>query len=154
MPTSDISICSPTQALATADLANGRALFQRTCSACHTLYGEGGNLGPDITGSNRSNISYLLSNLIEPSGEIQDDYRMVVITSRDGRTYSGNIISENDRQLTLRVIGQDQLVINKSDIQSQETAAVSMMPEGLMQTLTDKEVLDLIAYLRTSQQPF
>jgi putative heme-binding domain-containing protein len=91
---------------------------------------------------------------IEPSGEIQDDYRMVVITSRDGRTYSGNIISENDRQLTLRVIGQDQLVINKSDIQSQETAAVSMMPEGLMQTLSDKEVLDLIAYLRTSQQPF
>ena len=142
------------QALATADIANGRVLFQRTCSACHTLYGEGGNLGPDITGSNRSNISYLLSNLIEPSGEIQDDYRMVVITSRDGRTYSGNIISENDRQLTLRVIGQDQLVINKSDIQSQETAAVSMMPEGLMQTLSDKEVLDLIAYLRTSQQPF
>jgi putative heme-binding domain-containing protein len=79
---------------------------------------------------------------------------MVVITSRDGRTYSGNIISENDRQLTLRVIGQDQLVINKSDIQSQETAAVSMMPEGLMQTLTDKEVLDLFAYLRTSHQPF
>jgi hypothetical protein len=54
----------------------------------------------------------------------------------------------------LRVIGQDQLVINKSDIQSQETAAVSMMPEGLMQILSDKEVLDLIAYLRTSQQPF
>ncbi len=142
------------QALATADITNGRVLFQRTCSACHSLYGEGGNLGPDITGSNRSNISYLLSNLIEPSGEIQDDYRMVVITSRDGRTYSGNIVAENDRQITLRVIGQDQLVINKSDIQSQETAAVSMMPEGLMQTLSDKEVLDLIAYLRTSQQPF
>jgi putative heme-binding domain-containing protein len=77
---------------------------------------------------------------------------MVVITSRDGRTYSGNVIAENDRQVTLRVIGQDQLVLNKSDIQSRETAAVSMMPEGLLQTLSDKEVVDLVAYLRTSQQ--
>lgn len=141
------------QTLATADINNGRAIFQRTCSACHTLYGEGGNVGPDLTGSNRTNIDYLLSNIIEPSGEIQDDYRMVVITSRDGRTYSGNIIAESDRQLTLRVIGQDQLVLNKSDIQSQETASVSMMPEGLMETLSDKQVLDLIAYLRTNQKP-
>lgn len=141
------------QALKTADLSNGRALFQRTCSSCHTLYGEGGKLGPDITGSNRANIDYLLSNLIEPSSEIQDDYRMVVITSRDGRTYSGNVIAENDRQVTLRVIGQDQLVLNKSDIQSREVASVSMMPEGLIQTLTDKEVLDLVAYLRTNMAP-
>ncbi|MDH4089683.1 MAG: PmoA family protein [Cyclobacteriaceae bacterium] len=141
------------QALATADLSNGKALFVRTCSACHTLYGEGGKIGPDITGSNRANIDYLLSNLIDPSGEIQDDYRMVVITSRDGRTYSGNVVAENDRQITLRVIGQDQLVLNKSDIQSRETAAVSMMPEGLVQTLSDKDVLDLVAYLRTDQKP-
>jgi len=141
------------QALATANLGNGLALFQRTCSACHTLYGKGGKLGPDITGSNRTNINYLLSNLIEPSSEIQDDYRMIVITTRDGRTYSGNAIAENDRQVTLRVIGQDQLVINKSEIQSRETAATSLMPEGLLQTLTDKEVLDLIGYLRTSEEP-
>jgi putative heme-binding domain-containing protein len=140
------------KALAGADLINGKAIFQRTCSSCHMLYGEGGKIGPDITGSNRSNLAYLLNNLIEPSSEIQDDYRMVVITSRDGRTYSGNIIAENDRQLTLRVIGQDQLVINKSDIQSQETAAVSMMPEGLLQTLTDKQVIDLVGYLRTHEQ--
>jgi putative heme-binding domain-containing protein len=140
------------KAMAGADLVNGKVLFQRTCSSCHTLYGEGGKIGPDITGSNRSNLSYLLNNLIEPSSEIQDDYRMVVITSRDGRTYSGNIIAENDRQITLRVIGQDQLVLNKSDIQSQETAAVSMMPEGLLQTLTDKQVVDLVGYLRTHEQ--
>ena len=141
------------QSLAKADLLNGKALFKRTCSACHTLYGECGKIGPDITGSNRTNIDYLLSNLIEPSSEIQDDYRMIVITSRDGRTFSGNIIAENDRQVTLRVIGQDQLVLNKSDIQSREIASVSMMPEGLIQTLTDKEVQDLVAYLRTSKAP-
>ena len=139
------------QTLATADLNNGKTLFTRSCGVCHKLNGEGGILGPDITGSNRTNINYLLSNLIEPSAEIQDDYRMVVITSQDGRTYSGNVIAENDRQLTLRVIGNDQLVLNKSDIQSREVAQVSMMPEGLLQTLSDKEVVDLVGYLRAGQ---
>jgi putative heme-binding domain-containing protein len=135
-------------ALAKSDLGNGKRLFESTCSACHTLYNKGGNIGPDITGSNRTNVEYLLSNLIEPSGEIQDDYKMVVVTSRDGRTYIGNIISENERQITMRVIGQDELVLNKSDIQSQETSANSMMPEGLLQTMTDQQVLDLIGYLK------
>jgi putative heme-binding domain-containing protein len=118
------------------------------------LNGEGGKLGPDLTGSNRSNINYLLSNLIEPSSEIQDDYKMVVITCRDGRTYSGNVIAENERQVTLRVIGQDQLVLNKSDIQSREVAATSLMPERLLETLTDKEVVDLIGYLRGMEDRF
>lgn len=140
------------KALTTSNLQNGKQLFQRTCIACHKLYDEGGSIGPDITGANRANLDYLLNNLIEPSGVIQDDYKMVVITSRDGRTYSGNIIGENDRQLTMRVIGQDQLVINKSDIQSQETAAVSMMPEGLLETFSDQEILDLIGYLQTDKQ--
>jgi putative heme-binding domain-containing protein len=139
-------------ALASADLTNGKILFQRTCAACHSLHGEGGSLGPDLTGANRSNMAYLLSNLIEPSSEIQDDYKMVVITSQDGRTYSGNVIAENERQLTLRVIGQEKLVLNKSDIQSRETATTSLMPEGLIQTLTDKQVLDLIGYLRRVKQ--
>ncbi len=140
------------KALTTANLQNGKQLFQRTCFACHKLYDEGGSIGPDITGANRGNLDYLLNNLIDPSGEIQDDYKMVVITSRDGRTYSGNIIAENDRQLTMRVIGQDRLVINKSDIQSRETAAVSMMPEGLLQTLSNQEILDLFGYLQTDKQ--
>lgn len=137
--------------LASANLTNGKAMFERTCSACHKLFDAGGAIGPDLTGSNRTDIDYLLNNLIEPSSDIQDDYKMVVITSRDGRTYSGNIIAENERQLTLRVIGQDQLVLNKSDIQSQETSSVSMMPEGLLETLSEKEIIDLLAYLQKSE---
>ena len=78
---------------------------------------------------------------------------MVLITTRDGRTYGGNIASESDRQVTLRVVGQtDPIAISKTDIQSRDVAPVSMMPEGLLGTLTDKEVVDLIAYLRTTEQ--
>jgi len=115
------------------------------------MYGEGGIIGPDLTGSNRSNVEYLLSNVMDPSGEIQDDYKMVVVTTRDGRNYAGNVAAENDRRLTMRVVGKDALVINKSDIQSREETKVSMMPAGLFKSLKDSEILSLVAFLRTSQ---
>jgi putative heme-binding domain-containing protein len=136
-------------AVQAADARNGRAVFQRTCGACHALYGEGGTIGPDLTGSNRGNLDYLLLNVLDPNGEVQDAYKMTVVTTRDGRTYSGTVASETDRQLTLRVIGRDAVSITKSDIQSREVTAVSMMPPGLFDALTDPEVLDLVAYLRT-----
>ena len=135
-----------------ADLQYGKALFNRSCGACHQMYGEGGLLGPDLTGSNRENLDYLLSNILDPNGDIQDDYKMEIITTRDGRTYTGNIASENDRQVVLRVVGQDQVVISSSNIQSRETAPRSMMPESLLQTMTDQEVIDLVGYLQIQQQ--
>jgi putative heme-binding domain-containing protein len=138
------------KAVQSADIKNGKLLFQGTCGSCHKMYGQGGLIGPDLTGSNRSNIDYLLFNILSPSEEIQDAYKMVVITTRDGRTYSGNIIAENQRQITIRVVGQDAVVINKSSIQSREVTDVSMMPQGLLTTLTDKERVDLLTYLRTA----
>mgnify|MGYP001337081035 CR=1 FL=1 len=113
------------------------------------MYGEGGKIGPDLTGSNRTNIEYLLNNIVDPNSDLQDDYRMVLVTTRDGRTYAGNIISESDRTLTLRIVGQDQVIISKSDIQSKEVQTVSMMPEGMLDFLTDREVIDLIGFLQT-----
>ena len=136
-----------------ASVERGRGVFQRTCGACHRLYGDGGTIGPDLTGSNRANLDYLLLNVLSPNAEVADAYKMVVVTTRDGRTYSGTVAVETDRQLTLRVIGRDAAVINKSDIQSRETTAVSMMPPGLFDSLQDREVLDLVAYLRTVEPP-
>ncbi|MEO6497752.1 MAG: c-type cytochrome, partial [Mucilaginibacter sp.] len=135
------------KAVENADLKKGRGVFLRTCAACHKLYGEGGNIGPDLTGSNRQKVDYLLFNVLEPSGEIQDDYKLVVITTRDGRTYSGNVASENERQVTMRIVGQEAAIINKSNIQSREVMPVSMMPTGLFQNLTDEEVIDIVGYL-------
>jgi len=137
--------------VSSADLANGRAIYDRTCAACHKMYGEGGLVGPDITGSNRANLDYILDNILNPSGEIPEAYQLVIITTRDGRTLSGMVASEDAQQLTLRLVGQE-TVVAKSDIQSRETSPISMMPEGLLGVLTNEEVRDLIAYLRTSKQ--
>jgi putative heme-binding domain-containing protein len=136
-------------ALAAADPKRGRTVFLRTCGPCHKMYGEGGSIGPDLTGSNRTNRDYLLFNVLNPSGEVQDAYKMLVITTRDGRTLSGNVVGETARQITVRVIGRDPVVINKADIQSREVTAFSLMPTGLFDTLEDKEIVDLVAFLRT-----
>ena len=114
------------------------------------MYGEGGAVGPDLTGSNRANLEYLLANVLNPNADVPDAYKMVLVTTRDGRTFSGNVVAETDRQLTLRVVGRDTAIISKSDIQSREATAVSMMPPGLFDSLTDREVVDLVAFLRTT----
>src|SRR3546814_10363295 len=111
----------------------------------------GASIGPDLTGSNRADLDYLLFNVLEPGGEIQDAYKLVVITTRDGRTYSGNVISENDRQLTMRMVGQESTIINKSTIQTRETTPHSMMPTGLFEALSNEEVVNLTAYLTRSK---
>ena len=139
------------EALAKGNLKEGKILFQNTCGSCHKMYGEGQVMGPDLTGSNRTDVDYLLFNVLEPSTEIQEDYKMVVITTRDGRTYSGNVISEDQRQLTLRIVGQEPVLINKSSIQSREVTPVSMMPPGLFENLTDQEIINLVAYLGTNK---
>ena len=138
--------------VAEANPNQGKLVFQKTCAPCHKMYGEGGIIGPELTGSNRANLDYLLGNILDPSGEIQDDYKMVVVTTRDGRTYVGNIAKETERQLTLRIVGQDAVVVNKSDIQTRETTPVSMMPSGLLETLSDREVTELMAFMRTSKK--
>ncbi len=138
--------------LAGADLRNGRALFGTTCAACHVLHDEGGRIGPDLTGSNRTNLDYLLAEIVNPSEVIQDAYRLVTVTTRDGRTLAGNVAAEDDRSLALRLVGDDQR-IEKSDILSREVSPASMMPEGLLHNLTPDEVRDLIAYLMKPAAP-
>jgi putative heme-binding domain-containing protein len=139
-------------ALAKGNVHNGRAIYERTCFACHKLYGQGGEIGPDITGSNRANLDYILENILNPSGEIPEGYQLLLVTTRSGQTLAGTLASENARQLVLRVVGLPPVTVAKSEIQSRETIPTSMMPEGLLASLRDEDVIDLIGYLRTTKQ--
>lgn len=135
--------------MAHADIVSGKTLFTTVCATCHKLYGEGGEIGPELTGSNRADLDYILTNMVDPNGEVADAYKLVTISTQDGRTYEGNLYSEDDQQVTIRIIGQD-IVVPKSEIRSRETSSVSMMPEGLLEALSDQQVRDLIGYLRTT----
>lgn len=132
--------------LKTADLSNGRRLYTKTCSACHTLFGEGGKIGPDITGSNRANLDYILENVLDPSAIVGKDYRTTLIALNDGRVVTGLILKETDSALTVRTIN-DTVVVAKSDIEERKLSELSLMPEGQLNQLTPEEQRDLIAYL-------
>ena len=133
------------------DASKGRVIYQRTCLACHIMYGEGGKIGPELTGSNRSDLDYFLLNVLAPSYDVPDGYRMVTITSKDGQVSVGNVIEEDANKVVLNMVGQ-QSVIAKSDVKTRVTSKISMMPEGLLLALKDNEVLDLVKYLRTEKQ--
>lgn len=132
--------------LAKADLGKGRVLYEATCAACHRLHGGGGDIGPDLTGSGRGNLDYLLENILDPGAVVSAGYRLHTVTLKDGRVISGVLAAETERTLALRLPGQE-FSVERSEIAKQQTAATSMMPEGLLLGHKPAEVRDLIAYL-------
>ncbi len=139
------------QQLESADASNGRRVFTKTCATCHTLFGEGEKIGPDITGSNRANLDYILENVVDPSAVLGKDFRMTVLETVDGRVLSGLVIKETDSAVTLRMIN-DTVVVAKEDIVERQLSALSLMPEGLLDRLEADETRDLIAYLASPTQ--
>ena len=111
---------------------------------------QGGNLGPDLTGSGRSNIDYLLESIVDPNSAVSIDYRMNILSLKDGRVLSGMIAGQDRNSLTLRLPGSE-IVVSKADIRKRETLENSIMPAGLLDKLNQVERRNLIAYLMHSQ---
>jgi len=133
------------------DLSRGRMLFNRACVQCHKLYGEGGEIGPDITGSNRNNLDYLLTNLLDPNAEIPNDYRTTILRTKDNRVLVG-VIRRSEGQSVTIATPAEVVTLAKRDVATIDPQNFSMMPEGLVLALKDDELRDLVAYLRGSRQ--
>jgi putative membrane-bound dehydrogenase-like protein len=139
------------EVIAKGDQHQGRLIFSTVCAVCHRLYGEGNDIGPDLTGSGRHDINYLLENVVDPSAIVAADFKMSVITLTDGRVLNGIIHGQTDRTLTVKMIGQE-VTVEKAEITKQEQLPVSMMPEGLLTALGDEQARNLIAYLMSNAQ--
>ncbi len=137
--------------LAKADLSQGRAVFNVACAACHTLYGEGGKVGPDLTGAGRDNLDYLLENIVDPSAVVSADFRMSVLKFKDGRILNGLISAQTERTVTLKTMTETQTV-ERAEIESIDRSALSLMPEGLLEGMKPDQARDLIAYLMHQTQ--
>jgi putative heme-binding domain-containing protein len=138
-------------AVAEAHPSQGRALFQKHCANCHVLYGAGHKAGPDLTGSNRKNLDYLLENIVDPSASVGADFRALVVVLDDGRVLNGVITDQNERTLTLQT-AQDPVTLDRQAIEEIQPTSNSLMPDGLLQNLSDGEVRDLVAYLMSVEQ--
>jgi putative membrane-bound dehydrogenase-like protein len=137
--------------LAKADLSQGRVLFNKHCMACHQLFGAGEKVGPDLTGSNRADLNYILENLVAPNAVVGKDYQMTLLQLDDGRVLSGLITKETDSAVTLKTIN-DLVVVAKEEIDQRKLSDLSLMPNGLLDPLSLEEVRDLIGYLASPSQ--
>jgi putative membrane-bound dehydrogenase-like protein len=137
--------------LAAADRSAGRQLFEKSCANCHRLFGEGGTIGPDITGSQRMNLDYLLQTLVDPGAAVAREYQLEVIETTGGRVWTGIVVDETDFSITVQSVNE-RVAIPRQEIETRQPSDLSMMPEGLLQNLTTDEVRALVAYLMSPEQ--
>ncbi len=138
--------------LRSADVNNGKAVYAKTCQACHKLNGLGTDIGPNLNGVNRGNLDYWLTNLTDPGAEVGKDYRMSVVRTTDGRVVSG-IVTE---RTTARVVVQtatERVTLAAADVEGVTESALSLMPDGQLDALRREDVRDLIAYLMGGERP-
>ncbi|MFN0079867.1 MAG: PVC-type heme-binding CxxCH protein [Prosthecobacter sp.] len=136
-------------ALAKGDLAKGKMIFLGTCGACHKLLGEGQNVGPDITGSNRADLNYLLENVLDPNAVIGKAYQLNLFTMKDGRVMGGVIKDESPAIVKIAMMGGIEFTLPQPDIAKREVSKLSTMPEGLFDALQPEMVIDLVKYLQS-----
>jgi putative membrane-bound dehydrogenase-like protein len=132
--------------VAASDAEKGKALFSKHCASCHAMFGEGKSIGPDLTGADRKNLNYLLENIVDPSASVATTYRTSVLAMEDGRLMTG-VVMDNDGQ-TLKLQTQEALVTLEVDtVEDIKQTELSLMPDGLLDKLTDEEKVDLFGYL-------
>jgi putative heme-binding domain-containing protein len=137
----------------TGDWKNGKAVFTRTCAACHKLHGEGNLIGPDLTVSGRGTLEQLLSNVLDPNLVIGEAYQARIVNTKDGRAVMGLPVEDNAQRIVVRPpTGKDE-VIARADVKSVDVLPISLMPESLEATMTEQELLDLINYLAWDLHP-
>jgi len=140
------------KAQGTLDFANGQKMFAAAlCSQCHRMGGAGGAQGPDLTGLGvRTAASDMLTSIIQPSAVVSDQYANSEISRVDGGKTIGRILNEEGDKLQLAVSAFDpsiQISVNRSDILAIDRSTVSPMPAGLLNSLNEQEVANLMAYL-------
>jgi putative membrane-bound dehydrogenase-like protein len=132
--------------------AHGKELFTKHCATCHTFFGEGAKIGPDLTSADRKNRDYLLTHIVDPSLYIRPEFLSHNVTTLDGRRLSGLVAEETSAAVTLVNVIEEKpvrTVIAKRDIDEMLPSPVSLMPEKLLDTLGYDDIRDLFSYLQT-----
>ena len=137
--------------LAAADLSAGRAVFNQHCGKCHRLFGAGGRIGPDLTGSQRNNLNYLLENSVDPSATVSKNFHLTIVLLQDGRVVIGIVVEENERTITMQT-QTERVVLLRDEIEEQRGSKISMMPDRQLDFMTAEQVRDLMGYLMSPSQ--
>ncbi|MDP3068818.1 MAG: c-type cytochrome [Opitutaceae bacterium] len=131
------------------DVASGRAAFARACAACHTFRGQGSLVGPDLSGLRHQPADAILLHIIVPNYEVAPSYQMTTVTTQDGRTLAGWLAAETESSLTLRTAAGTEETVLRANVAALTASGLSVMPDGLEQTMTGDELANLIGFLKS-----
>jgi putative heme-binding domain-containing protein len=129
----------------------GYRVFQRQCAKCHKLFGEGGEVGPDLTSYKRNDLDGMLLAIVSPSAEIREGFETYQAFTEDGRALTGFIADQDANVVVLKTAEGQAISLERKGIETMVRSPKSVMPDGLLDGLSDQEVRDLFAYLRSSQ---
>ena len=131
----------------------GRLAFKKVCAQCHTIHGEGANVGPDLTSNGRGSFDQLLSNVFDPSLVIGPGYQATTVVTTNGRSLTGLVTEDSPQRIVLKLPGGGQQAIPRGDVESTTVSKLSMMPEGIENLMSRKELADLFAFLSLDRPP-
>jgi putative heme-binding domain-containing protein len=129
----------------------GKVLYMQNCGKCHTLFTEGGKIGPDLTAFKRDNLERILINVVNPSLEIREGFENYIVVTEDGRVVNGFLADKDSQVVVLRGVDGQNLIFRRDEIEVMRAIPKSVMPEGTVKKLTEQQIRDLFAYLRASQ---
>jgi putative heme-binding domain-containing protein len=129
----------------------GEPLFQEKCASCHKLFFKGGRIGPELTAYQRDNLGTMLISIVHPNAEIREGFQYFSVTTNDGRSLSGFLVERDAQILVLRGLEGEDITVRQADVRLLTPMGRSLMPEGLLDGMTDQQLRDLFAYLRISQ---
>jgi putative membrane-bound dehydrogenase-like protein len=133
------------------DPYQGERLYHASCGKCHKLFGKGGDIGPDLTADKRDDLERMLLNVVNPSAEIREGYEPMLVATEAGRILTGFIVEQDNERMWLRNVEGQTTVIAREEIEEQRRLTRSIMPEGLLNQLSEQQVRDLFAFLRMTQ---
>lgn len=135
------------------DAHRGQAVFTKLCATCHKMYGEGQEVGPDITFNGRSSFEQLLSNVFDPSLVIGSAYQAVTVETEDGRVLTGLLAENSDQRVVLKQQGGKVETVARADVAEMGVSKLSLMPEDVEKQLNSQEIADLFAYITLDRPP-
>jgi putative membrane-bound dehydrogenase-like protein len=128
----------------------GKQLFQTKCATCHTLFGEGAKIGPDLTGTDRRDQDFLVTSVVDPSAVIRNEYVAYVVATTNGRVLSGLVADATPQTVTLVDAKNERTTLSRQDIEEMKPSPQSLMPEKLLDDLDEQQIRDLFAYLQST----
>jgi putative heme-binding domain-containing protein len=128
-------------------------VFTKVCGQCHKIYGQGQEVGPEITSNGRASFEQLLSNVFDPSLVIGAAYQARIVATGDGRVLTGLLAEDNEQRIVLKIQGGKLETIPRDEVEAIKVSELSLMPEGLEKQLKAEELADLFAFLVLDSPP-